>query len=620
MKIADVRESDIVILKSIKRVNEDFIKNNYPDIYQRVLDYVSDRMKSYSFLHKLTCYIFGISDFPVCEICGNLNTKEFTWDRRFKDARIKTCSKKCYYLYLARLRKETCLKKYGVVNVSKLQSIKDKKKETCLTNYGVDNPSKNQLIQNKKIQTNLERYGSENAMQSDIIKERLRNAFIEKYGVENPMDVEEFRNKLINTNLERTGYAWNLSNPDTVRKSRDTCMKKYGVDWPTRVEEVKKRISDSNRIAAIKKCYLKYQESQYCIPLFTEKELLNANDGDVLKWKCKTCNREINTRVIPSIFKLVRCEICHKKNISHQEMEITKFLIDECKITDVLRNVRDILSDGKEIDIYIPSKNIAIECDGLYWHSHSSAREINDSYHLNKTTECEDKGIRLIHIFENEWVNKQDIVRSRLLGILGKCPTTIYARKCIVKEVSYEDSIKFLNKNHLQGFVVSKYRIGLYHCDKLISLMTFGSYRKSLGRDQKEDEYELLRFCNKLNYRIPGAASKLLNYFIKTYHPKKIITYCDRRWSQGKLYDELGFKFIRNTDPSYWYIIDDELHHRFEFRKSVLKDKLLKYDESKSELENMADNGYSWIYDCGNKLYELNLEDQVCDGDNRQEK
>ena len=715
MKTADVRESDIVILKSIKRVSEDFIKNNYPDIYQRVLDYVSDRMKSYSFLHKLTCYIFGVSDFPVCEICGNLNTKEFTWDRRFKDARIKTCSKKCYNLYLARLRKETCLKKYGVANVSKLQSIKDKKKETCLTNYGVDNPSKNQSIQNKKIQTNLERYGSENAMQSDIIKERYKNAFFEKYGVENPMDVEEFRNKLINTNLEKTGYAWNLSNPETVRKSRDACMKKYGVDWPTRAEEVKKKIAEKNknkttddiictiihttkkapnngmvclkriknyttlreltsnseykekltilinnikdsliknygkcdiaekeireinkkrgfekviqtniklygkpnyfstekakqnlRNLKLKRYYKRYQSSHYSTPLFTEEELLKANNGDILKWKCNTCGKELSEHVNTLFFREVRCKDCYKISVSNPEREIIQFLNDN-GINDIECNVRDKLVEGKEIDIYIPSKNIAIEYDGLWWHS--SAHILNDSYHLNKTIKCEKKGIQLIHIFENEWFHKKEIVKSRLLDILGKYQMTIYARECEIKEVDQEEAKEFLNNNHLQGFIVSKYRIGLYYDNELVSLMTFSNYRKSLGRESIENEYEMLRFCNEMSCHIPGAASKLLNYFIKTYHPKKIISYCDRRWSQGKLYDKLGFKFIRNTEPNYWYIIGYRLQHRFEWRKSVLKDKLLKYDESKTEFENMTENGYNRIYDCGNKLYELSLED-----------
>ena len=165
-----------------------------------------------------------------------------------------------------------------------------------------------------------------------------------------------------------------------------------------------------------------------------------------------------------------------------------------------------------ELDIFSPKYNIAIEYDGLYWHNE---KNVDMNYHLMKTELCENKGIQLIHIFEDEWTDKQDIVKSRLKSIFGVIDNRIYARKCEIKEVSHNESKLFLEKNHIQGNVNSKYRYGLYYNNELVSLMTFGNMRKSLGSKTKNECYELLRFCNKLNTSVIGGASKLFKHFIK---------------------------------------------------------------------------------------------------------
>ena len=268
---------------------------------------------------------------------------------------------------------------------------------------------------------------------------------------------------------------------------------------------------------------------------------------------------------------------------------------------DFIENSREIITP-LELDIFIPSHNIAIEYNGLYWHS--ELHKTND-YHLTKTKECENKGIQLIHIFEDEWLYKKDIVKSRILNLLGLNKDKIYGRKTEIREVLSKESNLFLTENHIQGNVNSKIKLGLFYNNELVSLMTFGDLRKNMGGVVNKGDYELLRFCNKLNTTVIGGADKLLKHFIKHYQVKKLISYADRRWSKGNLYEKLGFEFIHDSKPSYFYIINYKRENRFKYRKDVLIKE--GYDTNKTEHQIMLDRKIYRIYDCGSKKYVLNF-------------
>lgn len=285
---------------------------------------------------------------------------------------------------------------------------------------------------------------------------------------------------------------------------------------------------------------------------------------------------------------------------SSGETEIYEFVREYFK--DAVHSCRDVLDNGMEIDIFIPSKNVGIEFDGLFWHSEHKKLK---NYHINKTKECEKKGIRLIHIFEDEWIYKKEIVKSRIKNILGVSSNRIYARKCSIRNVSNEDAMNFLNNSHIQGGIISKYRLGLYYNNELVSLMTFGGKRKNLGSKNVEGIFELFRFCNKLDTVVIGAASKLLKHFIETYKPNEIISYCDIRWSDGNLYERIGFNLDHISQPNYFYVIGDERKNRFNYRK----DKLISegFDPNKTEHEIMLERGIYRIYDCGCKVYEMKI-------------
>lgn len=293
------------------------------------------------------------------------------------------------------------------------------------------------------------------------------------------------------------------------------------------------------------------------------------------------------------------CPYC-AKIISKSETEIYEFCCNLLGKDNVRQRVRNLLSDNKELDIFIPLKKIAIEYDGLIWHSEKFGRDKN--YHLMKTNECKDNGISLIHIFEDEWLQHSNIVKSKLKNILEKIENRIFARNCIVKNVSSKQAIQFLNENHIEGRCKAKYHYGLYYDNELVSLMTFGHTRQQRKYNSDyNNTYELLRFCNKLNTNIIGGASKLFKHFINEVKPNEIITYADKRWPVGNFYEKLGFINVYDNKPNYFYIFGQKRENRYKYRKC----QLIKqgFDPNKSEHEIMLERGIYRIYDCGTMVY-----------------
>jgi len=289
------------------------------------------------------------------------------------------------------------------------------------------------------------------------------------------------------------------------------------------------------------------------------------------------------------------CPKCNRFNI--KENKLFEY-IQSVYEGDILKNVRNIIS--KEIDIYLPELKLAFEFNGLYWHSELYKEK---NYHLNKTKECLDKGIKLIHIWEDDWEFKKDIILSIINNKLNKSKK-IFARKCEVKEIKDNKLVRdFLEKNHIQGFVGSSIKLGLFYNNELVSLMTFGNLRKCLGQISKNGSYELLRFCNKLNHIVIGGASRLFKRFITENEVDEVISYSDNSRSIGNIYNKIGFYLLSESIPNYYWIVDNERKNRFNFRK----DKLIKagYDPNKTEIQIMNERGYIRIFDCGTKKWKF---------------
>jgi hypothetical protein len=284
--------------------------------------------------------------------------------------------------------------------------------------------------------------------------------------------------------------------------------------------------------------------------------------------------------------------------VSSAEIEIANFL-NQNGINH--ENSYRGLKNRVEVDIISHEHKIGIEFNGIYWHSDIFK---DKKYHINKTKYVNSKGYRLIHIFEDHWIHKKEICKSIILNAFQKTANSIGARKCIVKEVSFDESKRFLEDNHIQGSCISKIRIGLFYNNELVSIMTFGSLRKNLGLNYKDDHYELLRFCNKKFNNVCGGASKLFRYFINRYNPKYILSYCDISRNTGSLYKKLGFKYNKDTKPNYFYIKAGSFirFNRYSFRKSVIK-KMKNYN-NETEKDFMKKNGYFRVYDCGSMKFE----------------
>ena len=510
---------------------EDWIKRNYIEFY----NYLNERYVGIPIKEQLYLYYNKIDNIPTCPNCGKqVKFHGYTYGY------AKYCSAKC------------------AQNDKKVQ---EKRIETCINKYGTD--FQGQII-NKIKSTKKEKYGDENY---NNIK-KAQKTCLKRYGVDNPMKSKKI-----------------------LEKSKQTCLKRYGVEYALLREDYKKEARQrfDNQI-----------KNHYSEVLQIDNNILTCSCPDPNCNLCKEKQYQIsyNTfyerkfvyNICPCTIKLPLGEsVTNNKNTSLEVF--VQEILDKHNI-EYITNARNIIVP-KELDIYIPSKKLAIECNGIYWHT-----DKDNKYHYDKFIKCQKLGIQLLTIWEDQIVNKSDIVESIILSKLGIYKERIYARKCTIKEVDAKTSREFLDNNHLQGNVNSSIKLGLYYNDKLVSLMTFGKNRRCLN--SQDNGWELYRYCNLLNTQVIGGASKLFAYFIKHYNPTEIISFSSNDISNGDLYKQLGFQY-KSESISYWYIKNKVRYHRYKFRKS----ELIKqgYDKNKTEHQIMTELGYYIIYDTGQKKW-----------------
>lgn len=314
------------------------------------------------------------------------------------------------------------------------------------------------------------------------------------------------------------------------------------------------------------------------------------NNKTPILHKCTICNNTWYANPNNILSKESGCPICAKlAQSSKAENELVSF-IKENYSGWIIKNDRTLL-DGKELDVVLPDIGLAFEYNGIYWHSE---KFISRNYHLNKSIKVEELGYKLIHIFEDTWETRKDIIKSRILSLLGKSKK-IYAKHCTIEELS--ECREFLDTNHLQGYCTSSINIGLFNNGELVAAMTFGT-----PRFNNTYKYELIRYCSKLGYTVVGGASKLLKYFRDKY-PGSIISYGNRMWGIPSIYKILGFRFIGFSEPNYRYYKGIHSLSRYQCQKHKLVSE--GYDSNKTESEIMKERGYLRVYDCGNSIWDI---------------
>ena len=260
----------------------------------------------------------------------------------------------------------------------------------------------------------------------------------------------------------------------------------------------------------------------------------------------------------------------------------------------VVRNKQLVFNNKKhEADIFLPDINVAIEYNGLRWHSDEFKKP---SYHKDKFKFFADNNIRLIQIWEDWWLNNTDIVKSIVSNVIKIDNKKLYARKLILKKISSSEIVNFLEHNHIQGCGNSSIAYGLFDGSELIQIISFRKYK---------EYYEIDRIATKLYISVIGGLQKLFKAFLNEYKPSKIITYSSNDLFTGKAYERLGFKFVGYTEPRYYYFKKQSRYDRRNFQKHKLVAK--GFDINKTETKIMKENGYKKFYDSGNSKFEYIL-------------
>ena len=422
---------------------------------------------------------------------------------------------------------------------------REKSKKTSLEKYGVDNPFKLKSIRDSMKKTMIEKYGCEHTLESPELKAKRDNTMLEKYGETHALKVSEFLEKKDLTNIQKYGNKniWNTELKDSfIDKKKKTNILLYGTEYPSQSDIVQ----DTRKLNTLRK-YNKEHTSQIHITnevldILENKEWLENEYKEKsliqLSSELGISHSHLHKKFVSHDIKI------HRFNISEFEREVKDYLdslsIDPCTSDRLILN-------GRELDLYSASYNIGIECNGIYWHSELNGKDKN--YHLSKLTECQNLGIRLIHINDNDWINKNKIVKSRLSIIFGKAERKIYARDCQIEKINSQQEKEFLNLTHLQGYRPSKECYGLFFQGMLVSVMSFSKPRYS-----SKYEWELLRYSSDLFTVIVGGASKLFKFFLNN-NSGPVISYSDISSNTGNVYKKLGFRYSHRSSPNYRYFL-----------------------------------------------------------------
>jgi len=529
----------------------------------------------------------GSNLIPLCN-CGAM----LSWH---SDNRIyrQYCSVKCSTKGSAELQKIKNLETIGVEWHSQLPEWSEKVKKTSLEKFGETHYSKTSEYKAQVIKTNIEKYNTPHVMNLRETKEKIKTTNLEKYGVEYGLQNAEVKEKIKTTNLEKYGVEYGLQNAEVKEKIKTTNLEKYGVEHAMQNVNIKIKTKNSRL------------ENYY-----TPETLLKLNDVEWLTSEHVAGNTiykiaeqlGVSASNLGKYFHKLDIPIIHHSTSALQR-ELTEYYKN--LNFNILVNDRDIIAP-KELDLFFVDYNLAVEVNGCYFHSEKF--KPSPTYHLEKTEECLQAGITLLHFWDTELLNNWDQVINIINSKLKILSNKIFARKTIIKVLLHKEKHWFVENNHIQGDINSSINLGLH--DKNGNIMMVATFGKARYAKQGTGiKYELLRMCSLKNTQIVGGASKLLTYFKNNYMSDNdtLLSYSDRRYSVGNVYTAVGFTLIRYSSPSFFYIdrSGNYAGSRYQWQKHLMKDKLSNYIQDLPASENMKLHGYLKVWDCGQLVFEM---------------
>ena len=513
--------------------------------------------------------IFTVENIPVCGYCDQGNKVLFL---KQNGTFSKCCSNKCSHTATMENSKKKSLEKYGTEYHIASDKVKNKAKQTFIERYGVDHQCKVKEVREKINQTNIKKYG----------------------GVA-PAKSQEIMDKIVETNMERYGVKMTLQNEDVKKKARVTMLERYGHEYFTATDEFKQHIKDLNMERYGRFHHTQKEWSDETYALLENKEWM-AQQYEILGGH--QLARKLGVDGTTIYDRLNKHGIPINQTLqSAAERQVNEFIMSLG--FDTIQSDRSILG-GKELDIVIPEKKIAIEYNGLFWHSFPKRPK---NYHKEKTDATNAAGYRLIHIFEDEWKYQQEQMKNKLKSILGVDDRpVVYARKCEVVDMT-KDKTKvkdFYNEHHVQGNGGQSLVFALVEEGIPVAMMSF--------KRRSSVEYDLVRYAT--SKRVVGGFSKLLKAskkHLKELGVEFIVSFADKRYSDGNMYLQNGWEHVYDTKPDYQYVIEDMRVRKQNFRRKILEEKLPNFNPDESEMVNMLKHEIFPIYDCGLMKFKMDL-------------
>ena len=404
----------------------------------------------------------------------------------------------------------------------------------------------------------------------------------------NNKDIQEQKQQ---TATDRYGVGHYSKTADYKAKFKSTCLDRYGVTNPGQIINNQKKRSRKKQLTFYTQLINEIKE--YTIPKFTFDEYTYVRDTSLL-WECTLCNTQFTASVFGKLPKCSTCFPTHNNGgPSSIELDI-KSEIAQFYGGPIIENSRTIIPP-KELDLFFPELNFAIEVNGVYWHS---SKFCDKTYHQDKFNLCNAAGISLLMITDYEWQTNRNLVLRMIKHRMQISDTAIYARKCNVQIITSKLAKEFLSKNHIHGYSNASIHYGLYYATELVSVLSI-STRHRFNHNTAILEIVRLGFSQ----RVVGALGKLLKQ-VKLDYPNTIIaTYADLRIGTGTVYLKNNFVLKSVTKPGYWYLYNNIMYHRLSWTKQKLV--ALGHDAQLTEEQIMTNIGALRIYDCGHNYYEL---------------